>query len=89
MWLRSGVAVAVAEASGCSSDSTPGLGTSICHGCGPKKKIKTKIKLKNKSRRLCQLLMTTEFIHFVLWRRMSEMICSGRLDYILLPWCHH
>ena len=30
------VAVAVAKAGSCSSDSTPGLGTSICCECGPK-----------------------------------------------------
>ena len=35
--LRYGDAVAVAEASRCSSDSTPSLGTSICRGCSPKK----------------------------------------------------
>ena len=35
--LRSCVAGAVARASSCSSDSTSSLGTSICHGCGPKK----------------------------------------------------
>ena len=32
-WLRSWV-----SAGSCSSDSTPSLGTSICLGCGPKKK---------------------------------------------------
>ena len=43
MQLRSGVAVAMMEASSCSSDSTPSLGTSICHRCGPKEsKNKTK-----------------------------------------------
>ena len=36
-WLGSGFAVAEAKASSCSSDSTPSLGTSICHGCGSKK----------------------------------------------------
>ena len=36
MQLRSPVAVAVAVASSCSSDSTPGLGTSICCRCSPK-----------------------------------------------------
>ena len=36
---RSGVAVAVAQASGYSSDSTPSLETSICHGYNLKKKI--------------------------------------------------
>ena len=35
--LGSGVAVAVVEAGGCSSDSTPTLGTSRCRGCGPQK----------------------------------------------------
>jgi len=35
--LGSGVAVAVVYASGYSSNSTPGLETSICHGYGPKK----------------------------------------------------
>ena len=31
------MAEAVAQASSCSCDSSPGLGTSTCHGCGPKK----------------------------------------------------
>ena len=39
-WLGSDVAVAVV--SGYSSDSTPSLGTSMCHRCGPKKKKKKK-----------------------------------------------
>ena len=42
MWLGSGVAVdvavAVVQAGNCSSDSTPSLGTSICHRYGPEKK---------------------------------------------------
>ena len=37
MQLGSGVAVAVTEAGSYSSDSTPSLGTSVCHGYGPKK----------------------------------------------------
>ena len=40
MQLRSDVAVAVVQASRCSSDSTPSLGTSICCRCGPKKEKK-------------------------------------------------
>ena len=36
-WLGSGVAVTVAQVNSCSSNQTPSLGTSICHGCGPKK----------------------------------------------------
>uniref|UniRef100_A0A8D0SIM2 Lipid-binding serum glycoprotein C-terminal domain-containing protein n=1 Tax=Sus scrofa TaxID=9823 RepID=A0A8D0SIM2_PIG len=43
-WLRSGVAVALVYAGSCSSDSTPSLGTSICHECGPKKTKKKKKK---------------------------------------------
>ena len=39
MRLISGVAVAVAQASSCTSNSTPSLGTSICCRCGPNKKI--------------------------------------------------
>ena len=35
--LGSSLAVAVVQAGSCSSDSTPGLGTSICGGCSPKR----------------------------------------------------
>ena len=35
LWCRS-QAVAVVEAGSYSSDSTPSLGISICHGCDPK-----------------------------------------------------
>ena len=35
--LRPGIAVAVVQTRGYSSDSTSSLGTSICCGCGPKK----------------------------------------------------
>ena len=40
--LGSGIAVAVAEGGSYSSDSTPSLGTSLCHRCSPKKKKKRK-----------------------------------------------
>ena len=40
MQLGSRVVVAVVQASSCSSDLTSSLGTSVCHGCGPKKKKK-------------------------------------------------
>ena len=39
-WLGSGMAMAVAMASTCSSDWTPSLGTSVCCRFGPKKKKK-------------------------------------------------
>ena len=42
MRLGSGLAVAVVQAGGYSSDSTPSLGTSICCKCGPKKIKKKK-----------------------------------------------
>ena len=45
MWLRSGVAMAVAQANSCSSDSTPGLGTSIHRACSPRKKKNKKMLL--------------------------------------------
>ena len=35
--LRSGMAVAVVQASSYSSNKTPSLGISLCRGCGPKK----------------------------------------------------
>ncbi len=38
--LRSGVALAVAQAGSCHSDSTPSLGTSICQGVALKRKKK-------------------------------------------------
>ena len=44
MLLGSGIAVAVAQVSSYSYDSTPSLGTSTCHGYGPKKTKKVKIK---------------------------------------------
>ena len=43
--LRSGVAVAVAEASSCSSDLTPSLGTSIAQGAALKRQKKKKKKI--------------------------------------------
>ena len=42
MWLTSGIAVAVVSVGSYSSDSTPSLGTSICHRGGSKKKKKEK-----------------------------------------------
>ena len=40
MQLGSGLAVACGVGLSCSSDLTPSLGISICHGCGPKKEKK-------------------------------------------------
>lgn len=49
MRLGSGIAVAVAVAGSCSSDSTPSLETSICHRCNSPKKTKTKTKTLQKA----------------------------------------
>ena len=46
MRLGSHIAVAVVKPGSCSSDSAPSLGTSIYHGCSPKKKKKKKKKAK-------------------------------------------
>ena len=47
MWLGSRIAVAVAQAGSYSSDLTPSPGTSVCHGCSPRKGQKTKKKKKS------------------------------------------
>ena len=57
MQLRSHVDMAVVLASGYSSNSTPSLGTSICHSWGPKKKKKKKKKNNEKSSYLTETIM--------------------------------
>ena len=49
--LGSHVAVAVVSASSCSSDSASSLGTSMCHGCGPKKQKKDRQTERKKGRK--------------------------------------
>ena len=48
MLLGSSIAVALAQAGGYSSDSSPSLGTSICHGSSPRNGKKTKKQKTNK-----------------------------------------
>ena len=48
MWLGSDVAVTMAQVSSCSSDLPSSLGTSICHGCGPKNEKKKWIQRENR-----------------------------------------
>ena len=50
MRLDSVMPVAVTYACSCSSDSTPSLGSSICHRCGPKKKKKERKKKERKKK---------------------------------------
>ena len=52
-WLGSGIAVALAWASGYSSNLTPSLENSICHGCSPKNQ-KTKKKV-DQARQQCHI----------------------------------
>ena len=54
-WLRSHVAMA--QASSCISYSTPSLGTSICHGCGPKKQTKNKKQKKMSAQKLFKIVV--------------------------------
>ena len=49
-WLRFCIAVAVAQASNCSSNSAPSLGTSKCHEYSPKKKKKKRKEKKRKEK---------------------------------------
>ena len=48
LWHRSHMA-RIWHCYGCSSDSNPGLGTSICLGCGPKKQKKKKVLITRRS----------------------------------------
>ena len=57
-WLRSGMAVVVAWTSGYSSNSTS-LGTSMCHGYGPKR---TKDQKKKKKVNIVALAMVITYL---------------------------
>ena len=73
MQLGSCIAVAVAQLDSYSSDSTPSLGTSICHGFGPKRQNKTK---KNHYNELTQKFengcVKNKEVEFMLWRDFWE-----------------
>ena len=62
MWLGSGMAVAVAQASSYISDLTPSLGTSMCHRCDPKK-TKSKRKKEGRKKRKERNEMSLTSIH--------------------------
>ena len=67
MGLGSRVAVALAEAGHCSSNSTPSLGISICRGRGPKKqKTNKQTNQKSESNYRAHLFLTTLAITYVL-----------------------
>ena len=63
--LRSGVAVAVVQASSHSSNQTPSLGTSICHRYSPKKQKKKKIYFLNSFRVYSTVLLLTVTLNLI------------------------
>ena len=82
MQLRSGVTVAVAQVSSCSSNVTPSLGTSTCRKYSLKKQKKKKKKKKKKKRKVLRAKKfnyTYEFewkyvrilIALVIWREFD------------------
>ena len=64
MRLRFHVAVSVAWASSCSSNWTPGLGTSICCGCSRGKAKKKKEERKQKNRCRVPAVAQLDWQHF-------------------------
>ena len=60
--LESHIAVAVVKASSCSSNPTPILGRSTCHGCGPKKQKKKKKRRRRRKRTIMTLCCTSSFL---------------------------
>ena len=73
-WLRSGVAMAVMYSGSYRSNWTPGLGTSMCHCCGPKK---TKKKKKEKQRQLTGAVLSA--LRFLgMWYFCENSLPRGR-----------
>ena len=70
MQFGSHVAVVVVQAGSYSSDSTPGLGTSICHGCGPKKTKKKKIMVPKNKLHLRPPRLTYRWKLFGIWKTL-------------------
>ena len=84
MWLQSHVAVAMVKASGYSSDSSPGLGTFICFGCGPKKTKKERERKKErkegrKEGKKGRKERKRKFLEFLLWHMISGISSVPRL----------
>ena len=79
-WLGSRVAVAAVQASSYNSNSTPSLGTSVCHRRSPKK---TKIKIK-KNKTFCVYLAYL-FQNNWGWVRIFQMFPSAKTKLRILP----
>ena len=71
LWLGPHIAVSVAQAGRCNSNSTPSLGTSMCHGFSPKKTKRDKKKKKKKKKECeCKYKPGLNCIHYV--RKVSN-----------------
>ena len=68
--LRSGIAVATAWADSYSSNQTLSLGTSICHGCGPKKKKERNFRSKSSQYFYDQKISYTKWFNMFVVDRM-------------------
>ena len=81
MSLRSSVAMAMAQAGSCSSNSTPSLGTSICCRRGPKKGEKKEEENADCSRRSglgTEGLRAWESTFLISFQGMSLLLAQGR-----------
>ena len=77
MQLESGVAVTVVQASSCSSDSTPSLRTSTCHGCSPHKKDKNNKIIMEKRETLLSSLKFLVIWHGPIYIWLANLIYSS------------
>ena len=87
LWCRSqvqlgshvAVAVSVAEDIGCSSNSTPSQGTSICHRCGPKKHTHTHTQReKRKKKGFCVQEQHRALLSYISNKNVLKMIIIQR-----------
>ena len=82
MRIRPGIAVAVAVAGGYSSDSTPSLGTSMCHQCSSKK-TKNKTKNKQTKKKTAQDCVCVQTKMFTEWGNMFWVSCTTTQTFFL------
>ena len=82
MWFKSGVAVAVEQASSCSSNLTPSLGISICHRCSPKKRKKER-KKKKKQSLILTFISASDFAEYTKLFLTSTFITKSKKQQML------
>ena len=86
MWLVSGIAVAVVQASSYSSNQTPSLGTSICRGSGLRNGKKTKNKNKKIFKKMSCLIIKESFVYIHTFTGYKSSIRYMYCKYFL-PYC--